>query len=332
MPLKFHFEGDADPSALAGQRIAVIGYGNLGRSLALNLRDSGVPVVVGNAADAYRDQALADGFAPCPIAEAAAAADVAFVLLPDVVIGDCCEREINPALRRGSALCFASGYALTFALVAPPEGVDVIILAPRMPGELVRGAYLDGTGFVSCLAVEADATGTARSRLLALAHATGALRRGAFELSASGETLLDLLVEQTVGVYLGLGIQLAFNVGVAAGLPAEALVLELYMSGELSRTMESFADQGLFASISKHSQTALYGGFVRTSRIDGPALESAFRETLADIRDGGFARRFRDEMVAGSPTISAIREILGSPGPIPDAEASVRQALGFGQR
>lgn len=331
MPLKFYFEGDANPNALTGQRVAVIGYGNLGRSLALNLRDSGVPVIVGNTADAYRDQALADGFAVCSIAEAAAAGDVAFVLLPDAVIADCCEREVNPALRRGSALCFASGYALTFGLVAPPPDADVIILAPRLPGELVRGAYLDGTGFVSCLSVEADVTGAARSRLLALAHAVGALRRGAFELPASDETLLDLLVEQTVGVYLGLGIQLAFSAGVAAGLPAEALVLELYMSGELARTLESFAAQGLFTSISRHSKAALYGGFIRTSEIDGAALEAMFLATLADIRDGGFARRLREEMNAGAPTISAIQEILDAPGPIPDAEASVRQALGFGR-
>jgi|SRR5579859_309553 len=319
--------GDADPGALAGHRVAVVGYGTLGRSLALNLRDSGVPVIIGNAADAYRDRAASDGFTPVPIAEAVTAADEILVLLPDAVIGDCFQREIGPALRGGSAICFASGYALTFGLVAPDPDVDVLLLAPRLPGELVRRAYLEGTGFISCLSVEADATGQAKRRLLALAAATGSLRRGAFALSARDETVLDLLVEQTLGVYLGLGIQLAFRIGVEAGLPAEALVMELYMSGEISSTMDAFARDGLFRSVSSHSMTALYGGFARSSEIDGEALETMFRATLADIRGGGFARRLQDEMAAGAPTITAIRDILNSPNPISAAEANVRAAL-----
>jgi ketol-acid reductoisomerase len=328
MGLRFFRDCDADPAALAGHRVAVIGFGTLGRSLALNLRDSGVPVIVGNVADAYHDRATAEGFVPVPIVTAAAEADDVLVLLPDAVIASCFDREIAPHLRPGTAVCFASGYALAFGLITAPPAVDVLVLAPRMPGKLVRHAYLDGTGFLSCLSVESDASGRAWSRLLGLAQAIGSLRRGAFELPASSEALLDLLIEQTVGVYLGLGIQFAFQIGVEAGLPAEAMVLELYMSGEMARTLDSFAAEGLAGSVRSHSLTALYGGFTRTSQIDSAALECMFRETLEDIRGGDFARRFQDEVAAGAPTLAVIREVLDSRSPMAEAEASVRMALG----
>jgi ketol-acid reductoisomerase len=329
MTLRFYRDCDADPAALAGHRVAVVGFGTLGRSVALNLRDSGLSVIIGNIADAYRDQAIADGFTPVPIATAVAQADDILVLLPDAVIAGCFAREIVPCLRPGNAVCFASGYALAFGLITPPPDVDVLVLAPRMPGRLVRRAYLDGTGFISCLSVAADASGQARARLLGLAQAAGSLRRGAFELPAASEALLDLLVEQTVGVYLGLGIQLAFRIGLEAGLPAEALVLELYMSGEMARTMDAFADEGLSRSVGCHSLTALYGGFTRTTEVDNAGLERMFRATLRDISSGGFARRYQDEVAAGAPVLTAIRELLDRPSPMSDAEANVRKALGF---
>lgn len=329
---RFYTERDADLGVLEGHRVAVIGYGTLGRSVALNLRDSGVDVVVGNIADGYRDQAAADGFAPLGLGEAAAQAEAVFVLLPDEVIPGCFGTEIAPRLRAGAAVCFASGYVLAYGLVTPPPGVDVLLIAPRMSGALVRQVYLAGDGFYSCVSVEADLSGRARPRLLALAAAVGSLRRGAFELPAAKEALLDLLIEQTFGVYLGLGMQLAFRVGVEAGLPPEALVLELYMSGEMSRTIEAFATQGFFGSLLNHGVTALYGGFIRTDEVDSQSMERLFRGVLDDIRSGGFARRFQQELAGGYPTVNAIRELIAADDPISKAENRVRAASGVRTR
>lgn len=320
-------EADADPQVLDGQVVAVLGYGTLGRSVALNLRGSGVNVLVGNIADEYLDKAVADGFAPVSIPEAAAQADVSLVLLPDEVIPGCFDTDIAPRLRQGSAACFASGYVLAYGLVTPPPGVDVLLMAPRMSGALVRQVYLAGDGFYTYVSVEADASGKALARLLALAKAVGSLRKGSLEMSAKDEALIDLLVEQTFGVYLGLGVQLAFRVGVEAGLPPEAMALELYMSGEMSKTIQGFADEGFYGSLLNHGLTALYGGFIRTSEVDNAGMERMFRSVLEDIKSGGFARTFQEEMGNDYPTVSLIREVIGGGDPISAAEQRVRDAF-----
>jgi ketol-acid reductoisomerase len=327
-PPRFFTQADADPTALDGHAVAVLGYGTLGRSVALNLRDSGLTVIVGNIADSYRDQAVAEGFAPVGIAEAAAAGDEVFVLLPDEVIGECFDTDIAPQVRKGAAVCFASGYALAYDLVTPPPEVDVVLMAPRMGGALVRQTYLDGSGFYSYLGIEADTTGKALARLLALAAAAGSLRRGALMLSAAQEALIDLFVEQTFGVYLGLGVQLAVRVGVEAGLPAEAMVLELYKSGEMAKTIDGFKDDGFWGSLLNHGITALYGGFIRTGDVDNAGMEAMYRSVLADIQSGGFAARFQRELADGYPTVTAIRELISGDNEIATAEANVRAALG----
>jgi ketol-acid reductoisomerase len=325
--LVFHREGDADPGALAGQAVAVLGYGNLGRSMALNLRDSGLAVTVGNADDGYRVTAGDDGFQVADIGTAAAGADVVLLLLPDEVIPGCFRAEVAPNLRRGAAVCFASGYALAYGLVEPPAGVDVLLLAPRMLGAEVRRTFLEGRGYLSYVSVEQDASGTARARLLALALAAGSLRRGALELDAVEEALLDLFVEQSVGAYLGTALQLAFQVGVEAGLPPEALVLELYMSGELARTLEAFAEVGFMRSVGAHGLTAAYGGFLRTLAIDRAAMERQFRDTLEDVRGGAFAARLQAEQADGHPTMAVIRQLIAGDDPMSAAEGRVRAAL-----
>jgi ketol-acid reductoisomerase len=325
--LKFYQEEDADPSVLSGCRVAVIGYGGLGRPMALNLRDSGVQVVIGNIVDDYRERAQREGFDAVPIDVAVGSADVIFVLIPDAVIPECFERDIAPALRPGASICFASGYVLAYDLISPPANVDVLLLGPRMPGRSVRHTYLSGTGYLSCVNVEADVSGHARDRLLALAHAGGALRRGAFELSAVQEATLDLLIEQTLGVYLGLCIQHVFRLGTARDLPPEALVIELYMSGELSRTIDEFACEGFYNSLKGHSLTALYGGFTRTEAAGNGNIEEVIGVALDDIMTGEFARRCQSEFSAGAPTVNMIRDFLSAPNPMSDAEARVRSVL-----
>lgn len=324
----FYREHHADPDALAGQRVAVIGYGNLGASMALNLRDAGLDVVVGNLDDDYRPKALADGFAVTDIAEAVAVADVVYLLIPDEAIPGCFAGAVAPALQAGSAVCLASGYCLAFGLVEVPDGVDVLLLAPRMVGDEVRRSVVEGKGFFSYVSVERDATGRALPRLLGLAGASGSLRRGAMSLPAAQEATLDLMVEQTVGPYLGIAIQLAFALGVEAGLPPEALVLELYMSGEMSHVLEAFAREGFFKSVTGHGLVATYGGFLRTAAVDGTGMRKIFEDVLADIRSGGFAAKLQDEQAKGYPTLVALEALTAGHDPMSQAEARVRDALG----
>jgi ketol-acid reductoisomerase len=323
----FYREAEADPDALSGQTIAVVGYGNLGRSMALNLRDSGLAVTVGNPDDPYRATAQADRFEVTGIAEAAASADLVYVLIPDEVIPEVFGAQIGPSLRPGACVCFASGYVLAYGLVTPPPGVDVLLLAPRMLGEEVRRIYLESRGFLSYVSVEQDATGKAKARLLGLARAAGSLRRGALELTAKQEALLDLFVEQGFGAYLGVALQSAFQVGVEAGLPAEAMVVELYMSGEMARTLQAFADNGFFRSVTWHGLSAAFGGFLRTTEIDMEGMQRHFREVVEDIRSGGFARRFQHEQAEGYPTLAAIEAITSGDDPMTEAEQHVRAAL-----
>jgi len=323
----FYREADADPDALSGQTTAVVGYGNLGRSMALNLRDSGLAVTVGNTDDRYRAAALADRFEVMGIAEAVATADLVYVLIPDEIIPEVFREQIGPSLRPGTCVCFASGYVLAFGLVTAPREVDVLLLAPRMLGEEVRRTYLEGRGFLSYVSVEQDATGKAKARLLGLTRAAGSLRRGALELTARQEALLDLFVEQGFGAYLGVALQSTFQVGVEAGLPAEAMVVELYMSGEMSRTLQAFADNGFFRSVTWHGLSAAFGGFLRTTEIDMEGMQRHFREVVEDIRSGGFARRFQEEQAGGYPTLAVIEAITSGEDPMTEAEQHVRAAL-----
>lgn len=326
-PATFYRESDADRGALAGQTVTVVGYGNLGRSMALNLRDSGLRVVVGNIRDDYRAQALADGFDAHDIADAVALGDVVYLLVPDEVIPEVFREQVEPRLRDGSAIVVGSGYVLAYDLVKPPAGVDVLLLAPRMLGEEVRRTYTEEIGFLSYVSVEQDASGTAKERLLALASAAGSLQRGALELTARQEAMLDLFVEQTVGPYLGTAFQLAFRVGTEAGLPPEALVCELYMSGEMSRTIQTMADVGFYQSVTWHGLVATYGGFTGTLAIDKDAMLRYFTERLDYIRSGGFARALQEEEAGGYPTVAAIEAITKVANPLTDAEDRVRAAL-----
>lgn len=324
----FYRQSDGDPAALAGSQVTVLGYGNLGRSVALNLRDSGLSVRVGNIDDDYRRRAEEDGFAVLDLPDAVHGADVVYLLLPDEVIPRVFTEDLAPRLGRGTAICFASGYVLAYGLVNPGPDLDVLLLAPRMLGEEVRTSYLDGSGFLSYVSVEQDASGRAEERLLGLAAAVGSLRRGAIALSAEQEATLDLFIEQSVGPYLGVAFQTAFRVGTEAGLPPEALVCELYMSGEMSRTISTMATVGFFESVRWHGLVAMYGGFLGTMGLDGEGMERHFRETLQQIRSGGFARKLQEEEAQGYPVLELIDAVTASDNPLTAAEQRVRAELG----
>ena len=327
----FH-ESDADRSALEGQQIAVLGYGNLGRPAALNLRDSGLEVVVGSRQDADARQASEDGFEVLDLADALARGDVVWFALPDEVLTDMLSpaNSVRPA--PGALLCFSSGYPLAFDLVKLPDDVDVVLLAPRMIGARIRALYIQGKGFYSYVSVHQDATGDAQRRLLALASGFGTLRSGALHVSAADEAVLDLYVEQTVGPLLGAAVLSAFEVGAARGLPLDALVLELYLSGEMGATWDAFAERGFFPGVRLHGHSAAFGGFLRLADVDQETLRRRFADTLEDISSGAFARRFQEELAAGSPTRALIDAMIAGDDPLSRAEAEVRAAGQGGAR
>jgi ketol-acid reductoisomerase len=324
--VKVYRAADGPGDALAGERVAVLGYGHLGRSVALNLRDSGVKVRIGNREDEYGRLARGDGFEVVPLS-VAASDDVVFVLLPDEVIPTLFGSELGPALRPGSAVAFASGYTLAFGLVHPPESVDVLLVAPRMSGASVRTRYLAGAGFWAGIGVEADRTGRAQRRLLGLTEALGALRVGALAMSAAEEATLDLFIEQTVGVLLGMAIMIAFDVGREAGLPPEALVMEMYMSGEMEVVFRSFRETGFFRAAEDHGPTAIFGGISRTLEMDRDAITARFRAILEDITSRGFARRLQEEARTGYPMLGVARAMIHGMSPITDAEERLRRLI-----
>lgn len=324
--LKVYRAADAPAGGLAGEAVAVLGYGNLGRSAALNLRDSGVKVRIGNREDEYAVAARADGFEVVPLAEAAAD-PIVFVLLPDEVIPGVFVSDIAPSLQPGGAVAFASGYCLAFSLIEVPDVVDVLLLAPRMAGGQSRARYVSGEGYWAFVGVEADRSGRAQTRLLGLAEAMGVLRAGAVEMTAKAEATLDLFVEQTVGAVLGTAILLAFDVGTAAGIPAEALAMEMYMSGEMEGVFRAFREGGFLRASEEHGPTALFGGIMRTMELDREALAERFRAIMADIAGGAFAQRFQEEAQNGYPMLTVAREMTRGESPITDAEERLRRLM-----
>jgi ketol-acid reductoisomerase len=325
---RFVQESEADLQVLSGKRIAIIGYGNLGRPLALNLRDSGInPLIVAEAPGPAWDLALADGFRVESALDAASEADVVLPLLPDETMPDIYRDHLAPALSSGKAVVFASGYNLAIRRIVPGPDLDVLLLAPRMIGVGIRECYQRGLGFPSFVSVEQDATGQAWPVLCALAKAMGSLRSGAMVLSAEQETHLDLFVEQTVGPDLAAAILTAFQVGMEEGLPAEALALELYMSGEVGRTIEAMAEFGFFEQVKLHGFTAAYGGMVRFMALDRDSQARGYSQVMKEIKDGTFAARLREEVDSGFPTQGLLDGMLGSDNPVSLAEDRVRRAM-----
>ncbi|MGH7823138.1 MAG: NAD(P)-dependent oxidoreductase, partial [Candidatus Binatia bacterium] len=173
-----YYDADASLEPLGGKTIAIAGYGNQGRSQALNLRDSGLHVIVGNLEDDYSNQARQDGFEPVSLAEASAKADCLLFLIPDEVQGEVYARDVAPHLETGDVLCFAHGYNVAFGHIAPAPGLDVVMVAPRMIGAGVRQRFVDGRGFPSLVGVHQDASGRATERMLAIARGIGSTRAG----------------------------------------------------------------------------------------------------------------------------------------------------------
>jgi ketol-acid reductoisomerase len=316
---KIYYESDADLSVLDGQRVGVVGYGNQGRSWALNLRDSGLAVAVFTRADASRDQADAEGFPAHGIA-AASECDVICTLIPDDIIP---ELRITP--KPDALWMLASGYAVAFDRIDPH--CDVGMVAPRMLGPEVRQCYVDGTGFITALGIQKDNTGTALARTLAVARAVGGVRQGAIEMTPRQEAVLDLAVEQLLAPAMA-RVSMSFVAVMAeGGIPFEAIMTELILSGEIERSYRLLRLEGYAGQMRYHSPASQYGQMSRADRYDGLDVPRVMREVLSEIESGKFADERDAERDAGYPNLKRLRAEKLSPE-IVAFEEDLRARLG----
>jgi ketol-acid reductoisomerase len=314
----FH-EADAELSALDDLTIAVVGYGNQGRSWALNLRDSGVDVEVHARADSSQRRAEEDGFEPRDI-NSAGGADVVCFLVPDDIIPTL---TVHP--RHDALVVVASGYTLAFGRFDPV--CDVGMVAPRMLGPEVRRCYEEGVGYISAVGVHRDRTGLATHRLLAVAKAIGALRQGAIEMTPHQEAVLDLAVEQALSPALRRVSQSFVEVMLEEGIPLEAILCELFLSGEVERTYRLLRLEGYGAQMEHHSPTSQYGQLSRVPRFEPMDPAPLMRGVVAEIRSGAFADEWDSEQEAGHSTLEALKaEAL--PPEIIEWERDLRSQLG----
>jgi ketol-acid reductoisomerase len=303
-------DSHANLRLLMDKKIAVLGYGNMGRSFALNLRDSAFPVLIGNPNDPYAEQAYRDGFEVTTIRDAAARSDLILILLPDEMAAQIYLQDIAPGLTPGDTLVFASSYNIAFGFVEPPPFVDVVLVAPQAIGQAVREGYVAGRGYPSFVAVGQDASGEAWARTLAVAKALGALKRGAVELTFQQEAELDLFNQQALLPALHSVLQTALEVLNREGFPPEAVFASLYLSGELGYIISKWAEVGLLASLNMHSRTAQYGTLSRIERFREVKLKRQMESILDTIRRGDFAQEWAAEYADGYPRLDALRQQL----------------------
>jgi ketol-acid reductoisomerase len=318
---KIYYETDGDLGAIASERVAVVGYGNQGRSWALNLRDSGCTPEICVRRDETREQAVGDGFDAHDV-EAASDADIICILVPDDVI------PLLPLRPRADAcVVVASGYALAFGRLDPPG--DSGMVAPRMLGPEVRRCYEEGVGFITAVGVHHDATGRARERVLGIARAIGGLRQGAIELTAMQEAVLDLGVEQVLSPALTAVNNAFVQTMVEHGIPIEAIVTELVLSGEVERTYRLLREVGYAVQSEFHSPTSQYGQLTRRGRYDHLDFLATMRTLADDIESGRFADEWDAERDAGYPRLHQLKEQVAGPA-VREYEADLRRRLGPG--
>jgi ketol-acid reductoisomerase len=302
------YEKDTDPGVLAGQKIAVLGYGSQGHAHAQNLKDSGLDVRVGlRSSSSSRPKAEEAGLRVLEIGDAVREADVVMVVLPDTSHGAVYAGEIAPNLKDGDMLMFAHGFSVHFGTVVPPAGVDVTMIAPKGPGHLVRRTYEQGIGTPALVAVQQDATGKARARALAYGSAIGAARAGIIETTFKEETETDLFGVQTV-LCGGISelVRNGFDTLVAAGYQPEIAYFECLH--ELKLIIDLIYEGGLSWMRYSVSDTAEWGDYQSGPKVvDGPS-RAAMEQVLAAIQDGSFATRWIAEADAGFPEFLRLRQ------------------------
>ena len=297
--VKVYHDKDIDEKILEGKKVAVIGYGSQGRAQALNMRDSGVDVVVGLRPGKSWEKAEADGMTVKRVIDAASEADVVLMLIPDMAQPTVYGEEVAIAMKPGKALQFAHGFNVHFGQIKPPEGVDVIMVAPKAPGPEMRRQYEAGFGVPSLIAIAQDATGHAKEKALAVAKALGSGRAGVIETTFKDETESDLFGEQAV-LCGGVDqlIRRGFKVLTEAGYPPELAYFEV--SNELKLIVDLIYKSGISGMYAAVSDTAKFGGMSVGPMIIDDHVEENMRKALAAVRDGSFAQGWVDEYEAGS--------------------------------
>lgn len=298
-----YYEDDGDLSVLEGKRVGVIGYGHLGRPIALNLRDSGIDVRIGLASQESTAVVTSDGLMHGTIPDVVRESDIIMLLVPDEVMGQVYIDFISPHLRRGHALIFASGYSVAFGYVEPPSFVDLGVIAPRTIGAAVRERYMTGEGFYSLVAAGQDATGSIWSTILALAKAIGSLHAGAVEVTIEQEVELDLFLQQAILPVIHHVLTTAADLLLEQGYPPEAVMLDLYISGEFNDYLTKAQDHGLLHALRLSSLTGQFGIFSRLERFNEMKLERLMEVTLDEIRSGAFAQEWAREYADGYPRL-----------------------------
>jgi len=303
-----YYDEDADLSLLDGKKVAIIGYGSQGHAHALNLKDSGCDVVVGlYEGSKSREKAEAEGLAVESVADAAKAADITMVLLPDTIQRDVYQAEIMPGLEPGNTLMFAHGFNIHYKQIEPPDFVDVSMIAPKAPGHRMREVYVDGFGVPGLLAIHQDATGNAQANGLAYGKGVGCTRAGILFTTFVEETETDLFGEQTVlcGGVSSL-VKTAFETLVEAGYQPESAYFETLHV--LKLIVDLMYEGGLEYMRYSVSDTAEYGDYTRGPRVINESVRTEMRKILGEIQDGTFAREWIAEWREGATNFNALRK------------------------
>ncbi len=325
---KRYYEQDGNLSLLQGRTIAIIGYGSQGHAHALNLRDSGLDVVVGLPESSQsRAKAEAAGLRVLSTAGAAKAASVMMVLVPDHIQGDLYQSDIATHLTAGKTLMFAHGFSIHFGQVAAPADVDVSMIAPKAPGHRVRELFTDGVGVPALVAVHQNPSGRALEQALAYALALGCLKAGVIETTFREETESDLFGEQSVlcGVVSEL-IRAGFETLVEAGYAPEIAYFECLH--ELKLIVDLIYEGGLGYMRFSVSDTAEYGDYTRGSRIVNAQTRAEMKKILSEIQSGAFARQWINENKTGRKNFLAMREAARNQ-PVERVGAELRQMMPF---
>ena len=308
MAARIYYQKNVRPKLLQDKTIAIIGYGSQGHAQALNLRDSGLRVIIAQREGSHNWKlARKHGFNPVSVAEATDRADYIQVLIPDTIQGKVYTEEIAPNLEPGKVLGFSHGFNIRYGIIKPPKSVDVVMIAPKGPGHLVRSEYQKGGGVPCLLAVERDASGKARDLALAYAWGIGGTRAGVIQTTFTEETETDLFGEQAVlcGGASEL-VKAGFETLVKAGYQPEIAYFECLH--ELKLIVDLFYRGGLSYMRYSVSDTAEYGDYTRGPRIVTNATRKEMKRILAEIKDGSFAREWMVEAGRGSPKLLATRQ------------------------
>jgi len=311
--VRVYLDRDADLSILRDEVIAIIGYGSQGRNQALNLRDSGLRVIIGCRPGRSQKLAEEDGFKVYPIDEASERGTIIYMLIPDMAHKEVYEKHVKDRLSEGKALCFSHGFSIHYKQVIPPPFVDVIMVAPKGPGPIVREAYLNGSGVPALIAVQQDYSGKAKEKALAIAKGIGATRVGVLETTFKDETESDLIGEQTVlvGGLMEL-IKKGFEVLVEEGYPPELAYFEACNEAKL--IIDLIYRSGLTGMLKAVSDTAKYGGLAVGPKIIDEHVKENMRAAARRVKDGSFAEEWIQEYESGGETLERLmRELEDHP-------------------